>query len=142
MHLYSPQAVSSCTPNGTKCCSSIDENSLGCRVSCTGLYADAFYIKDPTEEKLMKELKENMEEYTGYKNNFARNLEFDPTKKDLSIFRTTQNQTLRIPVVLRAPPCSSVRLIHFFSRGQRPMERWPKATGPPQELEVRGAERS
>ena len=89
MHV-SPQAVSSCTPNGTACCSGIDENSLGCRVCCTGLYADAYNIKDPTEEKLMQQLKGNLEKYFGYKNNFAQNLEFDPTKKDMSIFRNTQ----------------------------------------------------
>jgi hypothetical protein len=51
----------------------------------------------------MMQLKDNLDEYTGYKNSFARNLEFDPTKteKDMSIFRYTQMyQTLRIPVVL------------------------------------------
>jgi hypothetical protein len=89
MHLHNSQAVSSCTPNSTNCWSGIDENSLGCRVSCTGLYADAFYIKDPMEEELMKQLKENMDEYMGYKNNFAQNLQFDPTKKNMSIFRNT-----------------------------------------------------
>jgi hypothetical protein len=89
MHLYSPQAVSSCTPNGTNCWSGIDENSLGCRVSCTGLYADAFYIKDSTEEKLMRLLKETLDEYTSYKNHFAKNLRFDATKKDMSIFCNT-----------------------------------------------------
>ena len=89
MHLYSPQAVSSCSPNGTACWSGIDENSLGCRVSCTGLYADALYTKDPTEKKLINQLKENLEEYTGYKKNFALNLQFDPTKKDMSIFSNT-----------------------------------------------------
>ena len=81
--------MSSCTPNGTACWSGIDENSLGCRVSCTGLYADAYNIKDPTEEKLMQQLKGNLEEYLGYKNNFAQNLQFDPTKKDMSIFHNT-----------------------------------------------------
>ena len=89
MHLYSPQAVSSCTPNGTACWSGIDENSLGCRVSCTGLYADAYNIKYPIEDKLMKQLKLNLDEYTGYKNYFAQNLQFDPTQKDMSIFLNT-----------------------------------------------------
>jgi hypothetical protein len=89
LHLYSPQAVGSCIPNGTACWSSIDENSLGCRVSCTGLYADALYIRDHTEGKLMQQLKGNLEEYSGYKNNFAENLQFDPTQEDMSIFRNT-----------------------------------------------------
>ena len=89
MHPYSPQAVSSCSANGTNCCSGIDENSLGCRVSCTGLYADAYNIKDPMAEKLIMQLKDNLDEYTGYKNAFALNLQFDPTQENLSIFRNT-----------------------------------------------------
>jgi hypothetical protein len=90
MHLYSPQAVSSCSPNGTNCWSGIDENSLGCRVSCTGLYADAYNIKDPAEENLMKRLKKKMEEFSGYKNACARNLQVDPTRQDMSISRNAQ----------------------------------------------------
>jgi hypothetical protein len=90
MHLYSPQAVSSCSPNGTNCWSGIDENSLGCRVSCTGLYVDASTIKDPTEEKLMVQFRDNLDKYTGYKNAFAPNLQFDQTKIDISIFCNTQ----------------------------------------------------
>ena len=115
MHLYIPQAVSSCTPNGTNCWSGIDENSLGCRVSCTGLYADAFYIKDPTKGKLIDKLKENMEEYTGYKNNFARNLKFDPTKNDMSIFPNAQidNHNLYFSASLESYPQLKFIQIYF-----------------------------
>jgi hypothetical protein len=51
-------------------------------VSCIGLYADVEPDEEATKEKMFHRLQH---EYTRYKNNFAPNLKFDPTHKDLSM---------------------------------------------------------
>jgi hypothetical protein len=77
------QAGRYCSPNGTACCSNIDIDSLGCRVSCTGLYADTIFVHDKEEQNNM--FQRLQDAYMGYKNNFVPNLEFDHTKDNLSI---------------------------------------------------------
>jgi hypothetical protein len=82
--MQNAQDGSYCSPNGTACCSNIDINSLGCQVSCTGLYADEFFEEGRIEEDQAM-FQELQAAYTGYKNNYVPNIEFDSNKDNLSI---------------------------------------------------------
>jgi hypothetical protein len=56
-------------------------DSLGCRVSCTGLYADAYVLKD----ELTGVFEKLQADYTEYKMKYVRNLLFEPTQPNLSM---------------------------------------------------------
>jgi hypothetical protein len=86
--------VSSCSPNGTACYSSLATDSLGCRVSCTGLYADADVRKDTltkprrqlnAKDKHKRVFQKLQADYTEYKMKYVRNMRVDPTQLDLRI---------------------------------------------------------
>ena len=61
---------------------------LGCRTSCTGLYADVAHNR-PEEFEEQAKLDVIMNQYSQYKSSFARNLKFDPNMANLSIYYTT-----------------------------------------------------
>ena len=55
-------------------------DELGCMESCIGLYADVVHTPIDNMEPYVRSL---MDEYIRYKNNYARNIKFDPTKETL-----------------------------------------------------------
>ena len=44
-----------CSPNASACYSAISKQTHGCRVSCTGLYADVWFIKDTILKDMSKQ---------------------------------------------------------------------------------------
>ena len=60
---------------------------LGCRTSCTGLYADVNHNR-PEEFEEQAKLDVIMNQYSQYKSSFAKNLKFDPNMANLSIYYT------------------------------------------------------
>ena len=69
------------TEDHHSCISEISNKSFGCMHSCTGLYADVVH-KD--EDNCNKELKSMLQKYRKHKDNFAKNIKFDPSKKNFS----------------------------------------------------------
>jgi hypothetical protein len=65
-----------CAPNATSCYAALAMSSLGCRPSCTGLYADVRGSEDVADLR-DPQLVALQEEYFRYKATFARNLLFD-----------------------------------------------------------------
>ena len=55
-------------------------DELGCMESCSGLYADVVHTPMDNMEPYVRSL---LDEYIRYKNNYARNIKFDPTKETL-----------------------------------------------------------
>jgi hypothetical protein len=80
-----------CSSNASKCYTNIDMATLGCQASCTGLYADASYVEENLlDAKHKSDGNYQMffkleEDYKIYKNTYAKNFEFDPTKNKLSM---------------------------------------------------------
>jgi hypothetical protein len=77
--------VSYCSPNGTACYSGIILEG-SCPVCCTGLYADASFEEDNISKgQSSNEFMKMEAAYQAYKNNYAKNLQFDSTHKNLSM---------------------------------------------------------
>ena len=77
-----------CTPNETVCSTKMRKDSFGCRVSCTGLYADVSYSKGNPEDTTMDEEDKILDtevfskltvDYKTFKSKFVRNLIFNST---------------------------------------------------------------
>lgn len=63
------------------CLKKINNESFGCMLSCTGLYAD---VAHKSEDNVNSELRVMLQKYREHKNSFARNIKFDPSKKNFS----------------------------------------------------------
>ena len=137
---HSVQSASSCSPNGTACYSGMATDSLGCRVSCTGLYADADVREDTLTDKHKGVFQKLQADYTEYKRKYVRIMLFDPTQLNLSIILLNKS-AFRLcvrPCILSVhssvqqkfvPPCSrggdrSIVIIspnvHVTTTGRRP----------------------
>ena len=83
-----------CSLNETHCSSELRTESFGCRVSCTGLYADLSYSEgnpqDETKDGAMildpEVFSKLIRDYKIFKNNFAKNVKFDSTSPDLGMW--------------------------------------------------------
>ena len=69
------------TKDHHSCISEISNKSFGCMLSCTGLYAD---VSHTFEDNCNLELKAMLRKYREHKDNFAKNIKFDPSKKNFS----------------------------------------------------------
>ena len=69
------------TKDHHSCISEISNKSFGCMASCTGLYAD---VSHKFEDNVNSELKLKLQIYREHKDNFAKNIKFDPSKKNFS----------------------------------------------------------
>ena len=69
------------TEDHYSCISEINNESFGCMLSCTGLYAD---VAHKFEDNCNSELKAMLQKYREHKHNFAKNIKFDPSKKNFS----------------------------------------------------------
>ena len=71
------------------CYTAVSKSRLGCRVSCTGLYADVEF----TENNAKKQAEDQatfdslQDKYNTYRDNYARTLQFDPTQFTSSLVR-------------------------------------------------------
>ena len=81
-----------CAPNDTLCSSEMKIDLFGCRVSCTGLFADVSYSKGNPEDRSVAS--EDMildtevfskltQDYKTFKSKFAQNLIFNSTSPSL-----------------------------------------------------------
>ena len=69
------------TENHYSCISEISNKSSGCKLSCTGLYAD---VSHKDEDNCNSDLKSKLQKYREHKDGFAKNIKFDPSKKNFS----------------------------------------------------------
>ena len=82
-----------CTPNETVCATEIRKDPFGCRVSCTGLYADVSFSEgnpeDTTKDGAMiqdsKVFSQLIQDYKAYKSTFVKNVKFNSTSLNLGI---------------------------------------------------------
>ena len=81
------QVHSICSPNETLCFTPLRKKDFGCRVSCTGLFADVVHIEgnldDATKDGATildsEVFSELIADYQVYKRNFVRNIKFNAT---------------------------------------------------------------
>ena len=71
------QGENFCSPNATECLRDLANMEFGCKKSCVGLYAD-FMVTD--QFTAVNQFPSLDEEYSKYKEAYARNFVFDPTK--------------------------------------------------------------
>ena len=62
----------------------MDLKSSDCKVSCTGLYADVNYVNDTRKDMYWQKFAKMTENYQRYLNNFAENLIYNSSSKNLS----------------------------------------------------------
>ena len=97
-----------CSPNASTCYTDVSDETSGCNVSCTGLYADVVFTEDtvlntrapfsvnawgtrltvqnykPNQHKEMQNLHRLLKKYTEYKKIFVEQIKFDPQSSYLS----------------------------------------------------------
>ena len=79
------QAPTYCAPNASACVRLLSRKSYGCRVSCTGLYADVLHYNTDTENREdSQKLKWIQAVYRNYKMEYANNIMFDPSLNNIS----------------------------------------------------------
>ena len=79
------QALPFCTLEEHTCVRRETRGRLGCKTSCTGLYADVVF-KELGELEDQGKLDAITNQYSQYKSSFAKNLKFDPNLANLSKF--------------------------------------------------------
>ena len=70
-----------CLLDKYNCTANITDDSLDCGLSCTGLYSDMNHGSDFETDNFLP-----LEEYKRYRDNFVKNIMFDPDKEELSKF--------------------------------------------------------
>ena len=80
------QSPTFCSPNATSCYTAVSRDTHGCKVACTGLYADVQFTEDDLSKpgKDMDKFKILQEQYHAYKSNYAKNIKFDEGTETLS----------------------------------------------------------
>ena len=90
--MFSVQVSKICSPNQTACSTQMKKDSFGCRVACTGLYADVSYSKGSPEDTTMDDedrildtevFSKLVNDYKDFKSKFVRNLIFNSTSPNL-----------------------------------------------------------
>ena len=84
-----------CTPNQTVCATEMRNDSFGCLVSCTGLYAGVSFSEgspeDSTKDGAMiqdsKVFSQLIENYRAYKRTFVKSVKFNSTSPNLGILQ-------------------------------------------------------
>ena len=74
-----------CSPSALSCVDNIETSDEDCRPSCTGLHAVVWHLEDIKDEdgRFMQKFREMEEEYKGYLNNYADNLEYNSSIETL-----------------------------------------------------------
>ena len=69
------------------CYTAVSKGRLGCRVSCTGLYADVEFTENDAKKQAEDQATFDslQDQYNTYRGNYARNLLFDPTQFTLGM---------------------------------------------------------
>ena len=73
-----------CGPESAGCIENIDLHSPQCRDSCLGLYADVNYSNDTGKDTNWKKFANMTENYHRYLNDYAENLIYNSSTKNLS----------------------------------------------------------
>ena len=76
-----------CSPNAFSCYEALSKDTHGCRVSCTGIYADVEFAKNMHSKDSEKKVSLLQERYNDYKNRYARNIKFDSNDHNLSMLK-------------------------------------------------------
>ena len=80
----------SCGLEQEGCAEEVSRHKEGCRVSCTGLYADIQHadgniiVSTDSQQRGTQLLADIFDKYNKHKNQFAKNLVFDPTSNSFS----------------------------------------------------------
>ena len=97
-----------CSPNKTLCLTSLRKKDFGCRVPCTGLFADVSYIEGNPDEitkdgattldsEVFSQLRED---YQAYKGKFVQNIKFNAESpslgKNCKTYRTNEIFALQL----------------------------------------------
>ena len=78
------EAINYCSPAMAPCIDNIKDRSSDCRVSCTGLHAVVWYTLSNQDDSFWQKFKDLSDEYKRFLNNYAENLQFDSSSKNLS----------------------------------------------------------
>ena len=88
------QAAAYCSPTVSECIKAASSSTFGCKVSCTGLYADVVFAENGNK-KLWTDFARFSaleEDYNNYKWNYAKNIKFDQTVENLSKYCHSSTQ--------------------------------------------------
>ena len=73
-----------CSPTGLSCVNNMEASDEDCRPSCTGLHAVVLHTNNTKDEGFWQKFGDMEEEYKGYLNNYAENLEYYSSSDNLS----------------------------------------------------------
>ena len=119
-----------CGPHSATCLEEIELHTSDCRVSCTGLYSDVNFYNDANKENYQLKFSNMTVNYQRYLNNYAENLIYNSSSRNLSKTSNTSWSKLYLPFSASPkgfPPLHMVQ-IYFDTATYDEVERDTKVT--------------
>ena len=106
-----------CSPADLSCVDNIEppDDDEECRTSCTGLHAVVWHLNGTKDQEFWQKFREMEEEYKGYLNNYAENVEYSSSSKTLSKKILLNSNTYKFYLVSASPKkLAPLHLVQFY----------------------------